>query len=160
MTSNTGKIKFYKNPSRTNEVSKYSPYIPQYKVKCILPENHMTASNISAQLAEAASAEDNPRLPRPVIRQDYSEPIPSPVGVGRGQLPNVGNNIEQSWPNFDGSIEDDLNLDCPMVDNNEFVTDAALGIHNSPNMVKENTSNVNPVFPVNDSPLNEMKEIG
>ena len=54
---------------------------------------------------------DNPRAKRPLIRpQPYAEAVPSPVGRGRGLLPNVGNNLEQTWSGVDGEIVDDLQL--------------------------------------------------
>src|SRR5208282_1012301 len=72
---------------------------------------------------------DNPRAKRPIIRQPYATSAPSPVG--RGSLPNVGNNVEQSWSSVDEQIVDDLSEPIdpnrPMIDNNEIMTEQSMG---------------------------------
>src|ERR1700686_2770386 len=120
------KVKFYKNPNR-NEVNSVKPYVPQYKTIGLTPpefQNSETGpvTSVNAQTILRSSA----RVP-------YAETMSSPVGRGRGLLPNVGNNIEQAWPSVDGNLMDDLQLDLDqvMVDNNEMVSAKALGIEES-----------------------------
>jgi hypothetical protein len=130
--STTGKIKFYKNPAR-NKPSNYSSYVPQYQIMGLEPievnKDGIKSTNIV--LPKTPLPNDNPRAPRPLIQQPYAEAMPSPVGRGRGLLPNVGNNMEQTWSGADGDIVDDLSENDPnhpMIDNNEFVSAAALGL--------------------------------
>lgn len=125
------KVKFYKNPSR-NRVEAHTPYVPQYQLRGIEPEEYKSplSANYSPPKLSPGS-QINPRSPKPHVRQPYAEAIPSPIGRGRGPIPNVGNNIEQTWSSVDGEIIDDiseLEQDQTMVDNNEFVSAAALGL--------------------------------
>lgn len=131
MSSNE-KFKFYKNPARKN-LEVHKPYVPQYQLRGIDPVDHKKATVMSHSEAfsqNAQNSQDNPRLPRPAIRQPYAEAVNSPIGRGRGPLPNVGNNIEQTWPGVDGEIIDDISIDPShqMVDNNDYVSSAALGL--------------------------------
>jgi hypothetical protein len=129
--STKGKVKVYKNPAR-NKPDAFKPYIPQYQINGIEPQEYKSplAPGYPTEIAKPSS--DNPRQPRPVIRQPYAEAIPSPIGRGRGLLPNVGNNMEQTWSSVDGEIVDDLTEAPPedesLVDNNEYVTNEALGL--------------------------------
>jgi hypothetical protein len=121
-------IKFYKNPQRTQEVVKV--YTPQYQALGLEPKEHKgsTASAIATPSA------DNPRVRKPVVRQQpYAETSPSPLGRGKGPMLNVGNNVEHTWAGVDAEVIDDL-TDTPldpnhtMVDNNEYVSAAAFGV--------------------------------
>jgi len=127
--------KFYKNKARTQPEA-HKKYVPQYQVMGIEPEEYK-----SAPLANGFSAiaiqktphqeQSHMRGARPAIRQPYAETTTSPLGVGRGFLPNVGNNIEQTWSSVDGDIVDDISgidLNHNMVDNNDMVTAVALGV--------------------------------
>jgi hypothetical protein len=110
-------VKYYTNPER-NKPEQFKPYVPQYQEKEIEPIVHssipLPAGHYALNL-KATPSQDNPRLPRPAMRQPYAEAVPSPVGVGRGALPNVGNNIEQAWVSEGEQIIDDI------TDNNDFV---------------------------------------
>jgi hypothetical protein len=105
-------------------------YIPQYKKLGIKPVDGMNTTNHTGGNVTAKPSQDNPRLPRAVIRQEYANPTHID-GVGGGHIPNSGNNIEQSWFSVDGNIIDDagLNIDPnqELIDNNDFVTNEALG---------------------------------
>ena len=73
---------------------------------------------------------DNPRAKRAPLRQPYAETTEPYVGIG--PVPNVGNNMEHTWSSVDGGIVDDLSGQViednhEMIDNNDFVTDQALG---------------------------------
>jgi hypothetical protein len=130
------KVKIYKNPERDKAVT-HKPYVPQYQIMGVEPAEHKSAALPHSQMHTAqkpyAGSTDNPRDKRPHIRQQpYAEAVPSPIGRGRGPIPNVGNNMEQTWSGVDGEIVDDisesLDPNHPMVDNNEFVSANALGL--------------------------------
>jgi hypothetical protein len=131
----SGKVKLYKNPER-NRPTNLKPYIPQYQLRGVEPEEYNSPLSASYRIEAATKPQPlpktNPRAPRPMMRQPYAEAVPSPVGRGKGPLPNVGNNMEQTWSSVDGEIIDDLSedidIDQEMLDNNDFVSDAALGI--------------------------------
>lgn len=131
--TNQKEVKLYRNPKRDKPVQ-YKPYIPQYQQMGLAPKEYHspTASgNQRSPLKNAIPSQDNPRLSRPIIRQSYAEPLPSPVGRGRGLLPNVGNNLEQTWSSVGGEIIDDISgIDPnePMIDNNDYVSAEALGL--------------------------------
>jgi hypothetical protein len=130
--SNTGKVKFYKNKARTNAPTNFKPYVPQYVEMGLKSEpfHGKSEASIPAIVNRISLPKDNPRAPRPLIQQPYAETVPSPIGRGRGLLPNVGNNMEQTWSGVDNEIIDDIELDPnhPMIDNNKFVSAAALGL--------------------------------
>lgn len=130
--SNNDKVKFYKNPARNNREN-FKPYVPQYQIMGVEPierpafvggEEALTVSNTPTDTNNTKNRVSG-------IRQPYAEAVESPIGAGRGPLPNVGNNIEQTWSSVDGGVVDDLELDTEMIDNNDVVSDTALGIKNS-----------------------------
>lgn len=126
------KVKVYKNPER-NRPEPHTQYVPQYQLMGVEPEAYKSplAPGYTVPVVKTPQ-QDNPRTPRPAIRQPYAEAVVSPVGRGRGLLPNVGNNLEQTWSGVDGEIVDDisgpLDPNQPMVDNNDFVSATALGL--------------------------------
>lgn len=127
-------VKVYKNSDRGKpEVTK--KYVPQYQVIGVEPEEFVSAvvpANAAVSKESTQLPLTNPRARRPAIRQPYAKIIPSPVGRGRGPVPNVGNNMEHTWSSVDGEIIDDFSEDLSpqheMIDNNEFVTNDALGL--------------------------------
>lgn len=127
------KVKVYKNPER-NRPETYKPYVPQYQLLGREPEEYKSPLAPGYQVGVVKTPQKvNPRDTRPAIRQPYAEAVPSPVGRGRGQLPNVGNNMEQTWSSVDGGLVIDdisgaVDPNQPMVDNNEFVSATALGL--------------------------------
>jgi hypothetical protein len=129
-----GKVKLYRNPER-KKPDNMSVHTPFYQQAGIEPQQYVSPtapSYHSGQPRKAPLSTDNPRAPRPAFRQPYADPSPSPVGRGRGLLPNVGNNLEQTWSSVDGNIIDDLseNFDpnAIVVDNNDYVSAEALGL--------------------------------
>src|SRR6202020_218615 len=73
---------------------------------------------------------ENPRAKRMPMRQEYATASVSPVG--KDSIPNVGNSMEHSWSSVDGEMGDDLSGQAidpnhPMIDNNDELTDQALG---------------------------------
>jgi hypothetical protein len=124
-----GKVKLYKNPKR-NSPEDGVPYVPQYVVLGKEPAEYKSAVLPDTVKVVDKPQEDNPRGRRVAIRQPYAESVPSPVGRGRGPIPNVGNNVEHTWSSVDGDIVDDFTDDGsfdpnhPMIDNNDFVSPA------------------------------------
>jgi len=128
------KMKIYKNPERKG-ADTYKPYVPQYEVEGVTPSIYKSTVAPGSQMIAGPSGLplDNPRVKRPSLRQPYAETTQSPIGRGRGPVPNVGNNMEHTWSSVDGEIIDDLEVsdqNHEMIDNNEFVTNAALGYQN------------------------------
>jgi len=128
------KVKLYKNPDRSKPEMRKA-YTPQYQVMGIDPEEFKSAvapTTHAAVVLQTTPTADNPRTRMPGMRQPYAETVDSPIGRGRGPVPNVGNNMEHTWSSVDGEIVDDLSEEVdgshPMVDNNEFVSAAALGV--------------------------------
>lgn len=122
------KVKVYKNPAR-NRPEPHKQYVPQYQLMGVEPDEYKSPLTPGYKPEVAAPSTDNPRAPRAVVRQPYAEAVPSPIGRGRGLLPNVGNNMEQTWSGVDGVIDDlTVEPDQTMVDNNEYVSAAALGL--------------------------------
>jgi hypothetical protein len=124
------KVKTYKNPDR-NKIVTYKPYVPQYQIHDKEPREYKSAV-VSSDTQIAQPSVDNPRQKRPAMRQPYAATTTSPVGRGRGPVPNVGNNMEHTWSTVDGEVIDDLSNeyvdpDESMIDNNDMVTDQALG---------------------------------
>lgn len=130
--SHDGKVKIYRNPARKAGEA-HKPYIPQYQLMGVSPEEYKSPLAPGYNMGKVAPAKPsvaNPRLPRPVLQQPYAEAVSSPIGRGRGLIPNVGNNMEQTWSSVDGEITDDISEidpNHPMIDNNEFVSAAAFG---------------------------------
>lgn len=146
--SHDGKIKIYRNPARKAGEA-HKPYIPQYQLMGVSPEEHKSTLTPEYNMGKAPVPKPssvNPRLSRPVLQQPYAEAVSSPIGRGRGFIPNVGNNMEQTWSSVDGEITDDISEidpNHPMIDNNEFVSEFALGESEMPlNLSPELTESV------------------
>jgi len=138
MSDTDGKVKLIKNPER-NKPAPYKPYVPQYQVHGVEPAEYRSAVVPGGVKVARPSAlpPDNPRSRRMPVRQPYAETTTSPIGRGRGPVPNVGNNMEHTWSSVDGEIIDDLtgeNVDPnqQMIDNNDYVTDEAFGYQSGP----------------------------
>jgi hypothetical protein len=126
------KIKTYKNPER-NKPDNHKSYVPQYQIMGVEPDDFKGAIVPDSYKSNHNPTADNPRIRPQNIRQPYAESTDSPVGRGKGPVPNVGNNMEHTWSSVNGEIIDDLtNLpmidsDHEMIDNNDYVSDAAFG---------------------------------
>lgn len=126
------KIKLYKNSERNNAEA-HKTYVPQYQALNIKPEEIQNHSVPEFGVKKITPSSDNPRSSRTMIRQPYANIQPSPIGRGKGPVPNVGNNMEHSWSSVDGEIIDDvfneiIEPDHEMIDNNEYVSSTALGL--------------------------------
>lgn len=125
------KLKIIPNPDR-NTQAPYKPYVPQYQVHGKDPQQYQgaeTSGDVKVARPQSLPT-DNPRAKRAPLRQPYAEAIDSPIG--KGPPPNVGNNMEHTWSSVDGDIVDDISVDQDheMIDNNDLVTDQALGYPN------------------------------
>lgn len=137
MSDTDRKVQLIKNPER-NKPAVHKPYVPQYQVHGKEPQEYQGGAVVPGhQMARPTPLpNDNPRAKRVPIRQPYAEAAPSPIGRGRGPIPNVGNNMEQTWSSVDGELIDDLteasdiDQNQQMIDNNEYVSGAALGFQN------------------------------
>jgi hypothetical protein len=135
MSDTTGKTKLIRNADRSKP-PEYKPYVPQYQVHGVEPQEYHGAvvPGGAVQVARPNPLpNDNPRARRAPVRQPYAEATTSPIG--RGPVPNVGNNMEHTWPSDGAGIVDDLtgeevDPNQAMVDNNDFVTDQAFGFQN------------------------------
>lgn len=121
-----GKVKIYKNPNR-NDAPTYKSYVPQYQVLGVEPTEYKS-HQVPAGTTVAQNSNDNPRVKNAGMRQNIDSENK------KLSIPNVGNNIEQIWSGVDNQIVDDLeevDLNQPMIDNNDYVTDSALGLPSS-----------------------------
>ncbi len=128
-TDTKSKTKIYKNPDRKT-TGNYKPYIPQYQIEGVEPQYHGGAVESSIKIAKPTALPlDNPRSKRAPFQQPYAEIMESPIGRGKGLVPNVGNNMEHTWSSVEGGelVDDLVDPDHPMIDNNELVTNEALG---------------------------------
>ena len=129
------KIKVYKNKER-NAPESHKSYIPQYQLMGVEPDEIKSAVVPEVRVSNQPPTNDNPRTRRLGIRQPYANPMS--MDLNKGPVPNVGNNMEHSWSSVDGEIVDDLTDDHeimsnrPIVDNNDYVSDEALGLPRSP----------------------------
>lgn len=133
-----GKVKFFKNAAR-EEKTKHTPYVPQYQILGVEPEDYGSRTVSSGNSAMVNPGPVNPREKRSLIRQENLSSYKSvrrpqvqiiQPAVGKN-LPNVGNNMDQTWSAIDGEILDDLSQDNQYLDNNDYVSDFALGIPSS-----------------------------
>ena len=127
------KVRLYKNPKR-NETETYSKYVPQYQQMGIeplqAPQNPTFVVNAkNNQNKQKQNARSGP------VTQPYAEVVEPAIGSNK-PFPNVGNNIEQTWSSLTNNIEDNFEHneyneyieDQSLVDNNDYVTDNALGL--------------------------------
>ena len=104
--------------------------MPQYQLLGVETDEFKSAV-VPSNYPSVQPNEDNPRVrPQAPIRQNYANNTPSPIGRGLGPIPNVGNNVEHTWSGVDEEIVDDMgdvDPNHPMIDNNEYVSEEALG---------------------------------
>ena len=125
------KVKVYKNPARSknNEGVVRQPYVPQYQVLGLDPKEHESRTlPANVLITRGSSSDDNPRIRRPSVRLPYAEVADTFLSIGNDPIPNVGNNIEQTWSAIDGEIIDDISgevVPAPiseLIDNNDYVS--------------------------------------
>ena len=128
--------KFYENPQRAkNEQNRpaYTPYVPQYKLHGIEQED-MRAMNDRRRFNTSNQAlliKGKPNLfeqnsPAPISRNVPFAEVPTNDHPKVSNMPNVGNNIENTWAGLDGEVIDDIGLNeyndqSHMIDNNDYV---------------------------------------
>jgi hypothetical protein len=125
------KIKHYKNPARNNDGSEViTPYVPQYKLMQMTPEKQEKTKLPSGVLIARGSSPDlnNSRTRKIAITQPYAEIVSDNTPYIGNQIPNVGNNMEQTWSYIDGEMIDDISGEVvgaldnqPMIDNNDII---------------------------------------
>jgi len=110
------KVKFYKNNQRSESDIDVSKFSPQYQSLGIEPEEHKSPV-LMGNIKISPGNKDNPR-----IKQNL--PLEKKVIV-----PNIGNNIENSWSSIDNVVDDlDHNYSIDQViDNNDYLPDYAFG---------------------------------
>lgn len=127
------KIKLYKNSARNNSTA-YKPYVPQYQLLGVEPEEYKSAafpSNVA--VATANSSLDNPRTRKATVQQPLTSN--SDEFLVKGSLPNVGKSTDQIWASVDGDIVDDIeevNLNESFIDNNTYISETAFRLPQSP----------------------------
>lgn len=130
--------KFYPNPQRKQAMAKdaqYKPYVPQYQLRGLEPEDFASVmekkkfnTKHNAILIKGSPDMSNAK---PTWRgQDISQNVPfADVSVPTDHLdmPNVGNNIENTWASIDSDIIDDIGMSGEwsgtqqMIDNNDYI---------------------------------------
>lgn len=102
------KDKILKNPARQKQ-DNVQPYVPHYKVMGLEPEliKHTLPQSTVLITKGGVTQNNNPRTRQPSVRQPYAE-IPDSQPLGNSPIPNVGNNLEQTWSSLDGEIVDDI----------------------------------------------------
>lgn len=128
------KVKFYKNSER-NKPEVRKAYVPQYQVMGVEPEEFISPSQKKDSTITKKPVSLHEARTHVKTVQPYAKMVQSPIGHGRGLVPNVGNNMEHTWSSVDGEIIDNISDDFTiidndqqMIDNNEIVTSQALGI--------------------------------
>lgn len=108
------KVKLYKNPDRKIPAT-YKPYVPAYEVHGLSPIEISPASvpAMQTQLTKHAPvvSRNNPRIrPTQVFRKNipFADVPTSESPVGKGPLPNTGNNVETNWVSVDGEDFDSV----------------------------------------------------
>src|ERR1700722_19370350 len=152
-------IKTYTNPERKTFVDT-TDRTPQYQVHGIEPQikpivKVPTGTKI---VPREPLPLDNPRGKRSVAQPAFNLPTPN-----NSQMLNVGNNMEHSWSGVDGNIVDDISdqidQNQPMIDNNEIITDKALGYQNGFDAVNLNVNNMMKGKVSIESPINSLPQI-
>ncbi len=130
--------KFYKNPQREQAMAKdakYKPYVPQYQLRGLEPEDFASVmekkkfnTKHNAILIKGSPDMSNAK---PTWRgQDISQNVPfAEISAPTTHLgmPNVGNNMENSWASVDSDIIDDIGMSeewsgtQQMIDNNDYI---------------------------------------
>ena len=126
------KVKLYKNPDRNKEIA-HKPYVPQYQLMGVEPEE-WKSNPVPSGTVPMQNSEDNPRLKNIGLRQDAGS-------LSKNfSIPNVGNNRDYTWSGVDGDIVDDIEEisgQSSMIDNNDYVSDQALGLSDSVTVKQE-----------------------
>jgi len=141
-----GKVKLYKNPDR-NESVVHKPYVPQYQLLGVEPEE-WKSNPVPSKTPVLQDSQDNPRIKNIGLRQDIDSSSRMPARSF--SLPNVGNSRDHTWSGVDGEIVNDLegvNVSSSMIDNNDYVSDRALGVSSdSQKVINSKNQEENSIF--------------
>lgn len=134
--------KFYKNPQREQAMAKdaqYKPYVPQYQIRGLEPEDFASTmekkkfnTKHNAILIKGTPDMSNAK---PTWRgQDIGQNVPfaevstpTSTHLDMPNMPNVGNNMENTWASVDNDIIDDIGMSeewsgtQKMIDNNDYI---------------------------------------
>ena len=127
--------KFYVNNKRQEAETRnanYRPYVPQYKLRGLEPDDFAVGKKKFDTKQNAIIIKGNADLTNsvPTFRgNSISNNVPFAEVLAPTEqmnLPNVGNNIENTWASFDNEIIDDIgltavNTNTTMIDNNEYI---------------------------------------
>lgn len=126
--------KFYQNPQRAAAeaaASKpYQPYMPQYRIHGIEPDQTyaMADRGRTTNSHQAMLIRGNPNMFGNATATHISRNVPfaeiPKASARENNMPNIGNNMENTWAATDGIIDDiGLNHDsnAQMIDNNDFI---------------------------------------
>jgi hypothetical protein len=125
------KVKLYKNASRNNVSTTHKPYVPQYQILGVEPEEYKSAP-LPSNVTVARSNVDNPRTKQITLRKSPADSYPTFNNHKENIIPNVGNNMDQTWSSIDGDIIDnfeEVEYSQDFIDNNEYISDDAFGTH-------------------------------
>lgn len=118
------KSKYFKNPDRGND-KPFQPYIPQWQLLGREPTDAAVGKPVQSPplTKHAPFVQRNAPTFRPIPNISRNVPFAEegPVTLGHAPLPNVGNNVENTWAGMEiiddeGLAEVDINRQ--MVDNN------------------------------------------
>lgn len=114
----------HKNPNRQKQSTAPKPYVPIYKQLNIEPEFFQSAV---VPMEPVTKNVNTPSLPT-TVKQSYGNVYNG--NDDKNYLPNVGNSTEQTWTGFDSEMlsEESVSPDAEMIDNNDYVTEQALGL--------------------------------
>lgn len=125
------KVKLYKNAARNNVSTTHKPYVPQYQILGVEPDEYKSAP-LPSNVTVARSNVDNPRTKQIAIRKPVTTSYHTFNNQKDGSIPNVGNNMDQTWSSVNGDIIDnfdEVEYAQNIIDNNEYISDDAFGQH-------------------------------
>lgn len=121
--------KLFKNPAR-GQSAQYQPYIPQYQLRGIVPAQAgepLSAPGVVSPQNSRGAAFVLPKKPKAgptPLPKTQNVPYAEVGQAFNGSVPNIGNNIENTWASVDEMVVDEtenyvqVDPDQLMVDNN------------------------------------------
>lgn len=120
------KSKYFKNPER-GQIKPFQPYVPQWQLWGREPtEAGKIPNNVAQQTTKHAPFVSylSPKIqPAPTIGQNVPFAEEVSANLGHAPLPNIGNNVENTWAGIDGMTIDnedvtEVDINKTMIDNN------------------------------------------
>lgn len=122
--------KFIPNSNRNIKGPAYKPYVPQYKLRGLEPQDFVGTKGekfLTPHKPIVVKGTPDMSLCKPTFRgMPSAQNVPFAEAVSTQQafdIPNIGNNNENVWSGIDQFVIDDMGLDQnhQMIDNNNFV---------------------------------------